>query len=296
MMALSPLIEAIELNTLLNSDLSPGMPLKIIDVRFDLGNPSYGDDEYRKGHIPGALRLDLERDICAPKTGDNGRHPLKSQDALIEVLQEIGINNHDRIVVYDDKSGMFASHAWWVLRHLGHHNVHVLNGGFHHWQAINGDIDTTIATPIRGDITSRESDFNLVSLPETLDYVKGDRHQKMQIVDARGAARFRGEVEPLDPIAGHIPTAINYPFEQNLNSSGTFKDPATLKAQWSEFLKEIDPSTIVHQCGSGVSACHNLFALYYAGFGPTQLYHGSWSEWCADKDRPMITLEALINA
>lgn len=293
MTSLSPLIEASALNTLIQSNA----PIKIIDVRFDLGNPKYGDEQYHKGHIPGALRLDLERDICAPKTGHNGRHPLNSQDILIDVLRSIGINNDDRVIIYDDKSGMFASHAWWVFRHLGHENVQVLNGGFHHWQAINGALDqSTPDITSQGNFTAQESDFNLVFLPELLDFVKGDHHEELQILDARGEARFRGEVEPLDPIAGHIPTAINYPFERNLTEEGIFKDQETLHAEWSAFLKDIEPSTLVNQCGSGVSACHNLFALYYAGFGATQLYHGSWSEWCADTNRPMITKSGLINA
>ncbi len=296
---LSPLIEAIDAKALIHNlpaDPSKNAGIKFIDARFDLGNPHYGNEAYQASHIPDALRVDLDMDICAPKTGHNGRHPLKSQDALIALFQDLGINVDDRVIVYDDKSGMFASHIWWILRHLGHENVQVMNGGFSKWQSVDGAISSDIPNiHTRGNIIARESDFNLIPLSEVLRFVEGNRHEKLQLLDARGSARFRGEVEPLDPIAGHIPTAINYPFEQNLNSEGLFKDAETLHQQWSTFLGDIAPSTLVNQCGSGVSACHNLFALYYAGFGPTQLYHGSWSEWCADKSRPMVTSDGLID-
>lgn len=285
--ALSPLIDSISLQSLLEAKA----PIKIIDARFDLGNAQYGNVQYQKGHIPTALRLDLERDICAPKTGYNGRHPLKTEDALIEALQNIGINNDDHVIIYDDKSGMFASHIWWVFRHLGHENVQLLNGGYAAWQAINGEIEQDIPqVPARGDISLHESDFELVYLPEILDFVLGNHNETLQIIDARGEARFAGKMEPLDPIAGHIPSAINYPFERNLTETGLFKDQATLHSEWTQFLNNREPSTLVHQCGSGISSCHNLFSLYYAGFGPTKLYHGSWSEWCADSERPMVTI------
>ncbi len=283
----SPLIEADELQ-LLRQQCAP---LKIIDVRFDLTNSHYGNEAYLKGRIPSAQRLDLEQSLCRVKTGNNGRHPIKSDNELIEILQNIGLNNQDHIIIYDDKNGMFASHVWWILKHLGHDKVQLLNGGFSAWNAMNGEIEIIAPTPNipRGDITLRDSDFHVIPLEEILEYVKGDPDDQLQIIDARGEARFRGEEEPLDPIAGHIPTAINYPFERNLDPTGSFKPAAKLRQEWHQFLQGIDPRTIVNQCGSGVSACHNLFALYYAGFGPTQLYHGSWSEWCADRSRPMIT-------
>lgn len=283
----SPLIQAHELQTLCQKVPN----LKIIDVRFDLMNPHYGRDAYLSGRIPGALRLDLEQDLCGIKTGNNGRHPLKKTEELIEILQNRGLNNDDHIVIYDDKSGMFASHTWWVLKHLGHEKVQLLNGGFSAWNEIGGTIETSAPQQnlSKGDLSLRESDFDLIPLEEILDYVTGDPDNQLQIVDARGEARFRGEIEPLDPIAGHIPTAINYPFERNLNAEGLFKSSHILRQEWLDFLQGIDPRTIVNQCGSGVSACHNLFALYYAGLGATQLYHGSWSEWCADTNRPMVT-------
>lgn len=283
----SPLIQAQELQTLITQNPD----IKIIDVRFDLGNPHYGETSYATGRIPGALRLDLEKELCTVKTGNNGRHPIQSDQFLIQLLQKIGINNEDHIVVYDDKSGMFASHMWWILKHLGHDKVQLLNGGIFAWKTINGEIDTAAPTtdfPL-GNIELRESEFGLIPLEEILEYVDGDPDVQLQIVDARGNARFLGEMEPLDPIAGHIPTAINYPFEQNLTEDGLFKSAEKLRQEWSDFLQGIDPKTIVHQCGSGISACHNLFATYYAGLGPTQLYHGSWSEWCADPTRPMAT-------
>lgn len=286
----SPLIQADELQLLLEKNPN----IKVIDARFDLSNPQYGTELYLKERIPGALRVNLEQDLCAVKTGNNGRHPIKSDESLITVFQNMGLNNEDHIVVYDDKSGMFASHIWWVLRHLGHEKVQLLNGGITAWKAINGDIEhaAPIANITQGNLDIRESEFGLIPLEEILEYVEGDPDDQLQLIDARGAARFRGEVEPLDPIAGHIPTALNYPFEQNLDEKGLFKPASVLHQEWSEFLQGIDPKTIVNQCGSGISACHNLFAIYYAGLGITQLYHGSWSEWCADPSRPMVRQEA----
>ncbi len=285
-MQVSPLIQVEELSSHL-SDAN----WKVIDVRYDLADPQYGQNSYQTARIPGALWLDLEEDLCAERTGYNGRHPLASQDVLIEKLQNLGINNDDHIVFYDDQNSMLACHAWWILRYLGHESVQVLDGGYKAWVDAGLPLETDNPQAIneQGDIELKESDFEVVFLAEILDHILGNRQEGLQLVDARGTARFEGKEEPLDPVAGHIPTAINYPFAQNLTERGTFKDPATLKSEWLAFLDGIEPATIVHQCGSGVSACHNLFALYYAGLGISRLYHGSWSEWCSDHNRPIVT-------
>ncbi len=264
-------------------------PLKIIDARFDLMKPQYGQEAYQTSRIPTALRVELEQSICAPKTGQNGRHPIQSPEKLITVFQNLGINHGDHVVIYDDKSGMFASHIWWVLRHLGHASVQVLNGGIDAWENAGFALETGAPRIINmpGNITRQESEFSIITTDEILSDLDAKEQRELHIIDARGAARFRGEMEPLDPVAGHIPFAINRPFELNLGEDGLFKDRAVLQAEWEARLAGIEPSQVVHQCGSGVSACHNLFALYYAGFGPTKLYHGSWSEWCADVERPV---------
>ena len=286
---LSPLINAQDLQQLFTNREWGRAPLKILDARFDLMNPLYGSQVYQESRIPTALRIDLEKDVCAAKTGQNGRHPIQSPNVLIRLMQNLGINHEDHIVIYDDKSGMFASHIWWVLRYLGHANVQILNGGFAAWQEAGLDIEITVPTTIEmpGNITLQESEFSLITTDEIISDLAAKEQRALQIIDARGAARFRGEMEPLDPVAGHIPFAINRPFELNLGEDGRFKDHVTLQAEWETRLAGIEPDQIVHQCGSGVSACHNLFALYYAGFGPTKLYHGSWSEWCADTERPV---------
>ncbi|MHC5224919.1 sulfurtransferase [Ignatzschineria sp. LJL83] len=298
----SPLIQADELQYLLQQKLEEQNPhLKILDARFDLANPQYGKNAFLIARIPTAQFFDLEMDLCTEKTGQNGRHPLKSQEELLELFKNAGIHNEDHIIVYDDKSGMFASHLWWILKHLGLEKVQVLNGGLDAWKKLNKDLETSMpATDFpSGNISFRENDFELLLIDEVLDKIQENLAKnaleashnlpKIQVIDARGNARFNGEVEPLDPIAGHIPSAINYPFENNLNEGGYFKSKEDIKKDWLEFLGETPIELIVNQCGSGVSACHNLFSLYYAGLGATKLYHGSWSEWCADPSRPMIT-------
>ena len=298
----SPLIQADELQYLLQQKLeSQNSHLKILDARFDLANPQYGKTSFLASRIPTAQFFDLETDLCTEKTGQNGRHPLKTDEELLELFQNAGINNEDHIVIYDDKSGMFASHLWWILKHLGHEKVQILNGGLDAWKQLNENLETSApATDFpSGNISFKENDFELLLIDEVIDKVQKNLSKNasetshnlpdIQIIDARGNARFKGEVEPLDPVAGHIPSAINYPFENNLDAQGYFKSSEEIQQAWRDFLGETPIELIVNQCGSGVSACHNLFSLYYAGLGATKLYHGSWSEWCADSSRPMIT-------
>lgn len=298
----SPLIQADELQYLLQQKLEQKNPhVKILDARFDLANPQYGKESFLTARIPTAQFFDLETDLCTEKTGQNGRHPLKTTEELLQLFQYAGINNEDHIIVYDDKSGMFASHLWWILKHLGHEKVQLLNGGLDAWKQLHEALETSTPTTDfpSGNISFRDNDFELVLIDEVLDKIQKNipknaseashNLSEIRIIDARGHARFKGEVEPLDPIAGHIPSAMNYPFENNLDAQGYFKSQEDIKKNWLEFLGETPISLIVNQCGSGVSACHNLFSLYYAGLGATKLYHGSWSEWCADSSRPMMT-------
>lgn len=281
----SPLISVEELQ----EKIAKQYDLLIIDSRFDLMNEDYGEEAYAKSRIPNALRVDLGLDLCREITPETGRHPLKNRVELEGLMQDLGINPTTDIVIYDDKNGMFAIHLWWVLRWLGHENVQVLEGGFQAWLANAGKLEEGAPREnnIIGAFVAKESEFGTVEAQDILHDIQ-QVEQKLQVIDARGAARYRGEVEPLDPVAGHIPTAINRPFEQNLNSDGTFKSPEILKSEWIEFLKGHEQQKLVHQCGSGISACHNIFSMYYAGLGATTLYPGSWSEWCKNSNNPVV--------
>lgn len=282
--ALSPLITVSALKQLQENHHK----LVIIDARFDLMNEDYGDVAYAKSRIPNALRVDLDIDLCAKITVETGRHPLKSPSELEALMQDLGINSDDRIIIYDDNGGTYATHLWWVLHWLGHQDVQVLEGGFKGWQIAGYALETGEPTTDQttGNFTIRASDFGTVTTQDVLDDLSASQ-STLCIVDARGAARYRGEVEPLDPVAGHIPNAINRPFECNLKDDGTFKSPDVLKDEWNEFLQDHSGKIIVQQCGSGVSACNNIFAMYYAGLGITKLYPGSWSEWCKNPERPI---------
>lgn len=280
----SPLITAKELQAkIANQD-----NLILIDARFNLMNEEYGDQAYAEKRIPKALRVDLAIDLCREITPQTGRHPLKPREELEGLMQDLGINDDTDIVIYDDKTSMFAIHLWWVLRWLGHENVQVLEGGFNAWVQSGADIEegTPRVNDQVGNFVAKSSEFGTVEADEILQDIQNDQ-QVLCVIDARGAARYRGEVEPMDPVAGHIPKAINRPFEDNLNADGTFKTPEVLKAEWTEFLKDHNHQTLVHQCGSGISACYNIFAMNYAGLGVTTLYPGSWSEWCKDPNKPV---------
>lgn len=281
----NPLITTHELQQLLTEDPDN---LTVIDARFDLMNPAYGAAAYIKERIPTSLRIELEKDICSGVTATTGRHPLKPLADIEKCLQKLGINQESAVVIYDDKNSMFAIHIWWVMSMLGHQNVQVLNGGLTAWQADGYGLETDVPREVKsyGDFTITKSQFGTVSANDIMQFLK-DGTGNFCIVDARGEPRYRGEVEPLDPVAGHIPTAINRPFELNLNEDGKLKCPTVLKAEWEQFLENHTDAKIVHQCGSGVSGCHNLFAMVYAGLGATMLYPGSWSEWCKDSNRPI---------
>lgn len=283
---LSPLISA----EALQQQMTDNQKLIILDSRCDLMNDGYGDEAYAASRITKALRVDLGIDLCTDITPDTGRHPLKPRADLEALMQDLGINDDSHIVIYDDNGGMFAIHLWWVLHWLGHEKVQVLEGGLKAWQKLGYELDKTEPqlNQAQGNFVAKSSEFGTVTADDILEDIVSNQ-EKLCVVDARGAARYRGDVEPLDPVAGHIPNAINRPFELNLKEDGTFKDSETLKAEWMKFLENQRGKMIVHQCGSGVSACHNIFAMYYAGLGIAKLYPGSWSEWCKNSTRPMIT-------
>jgi thiosulfate/3-mercaptopyruvate sulfurtransferase len=260
----------------LSSDLAAW---RVFDCRHDLLQPQAGEAQYRAGHIPGALFAHLERDLSGPKTGRNGRHPLPERGAFIAWLGQAGLQPSDQVACYDASNGSMAARLWWMLRWAGHERVAVLDGGFAKWTAerrpVTAEVPQFAATryPVRSA---------LVSHVETHEVTKAGL-----LLDARAPVRFRGEQEPIDPVAGHIPGAHNRFNAQNAAADGTFKSPEILKSELLEVLKGHSAADVVHYCGSGVAACHNLLAMEVAGLPGGRLYAGSWSEWIADPKRPV---------
>lgn len=258
----------------------------IVDCRHDLMNPSAGREAYAAGHIPGALFADMEHELSGAKRGADGafrgRHPLPERAALVNTLRDWGINPDTQVVAYDAHGGMFAARLWWMLRWLGHPAVAVLDGGLAAWQAQGLPMSTTVPTRERGSIAEQAPLATQVACADVLENLNSGAKI---VIDARAADRFRGENETMDPVGGHIPGAKNRFFKDNLDADGRFKSAQQLKADFAPLIA--DPSKAIMQCGSGVTACHNLLALEVAGLPGAALYPGSWSEWCADPARPV---------
>jgi thiosulfate/3-mercaptopyruvate sulfurtransferase len=256
----------------------------ICDCRHDLMDLEKGRRGYAEGHIPGAHFIHLDEDLSGTKTGKNGRHPLPQIDAFAKKMGSIGIDHSKRVIAYDDAGGPYAARLWWLLRWAGHDNVAVLDGGINKWQAEGRAVDRTSPITRPATFAAKLKDGMTVDANFILANIK---QPSAIVVDARAPERYRGEMEPVDPVAGHIPGALNRLFKNNLNADGTFKPVATLKQEFAELLKGKSPGEVVNQCGSGVTACHNLFAMEIAGLSGSKLYPGSWSEWCADPARPV---------
>ncbi len=255
----------------------------VIDVRHQLADTGYGERVYAENHIPGAVFLHCDCDLSGPMTGSNGRHPLPAVEKLAARLGEIGIGPQTQVVIYDDAQGMIAGRLWWLLRWLGHEQVAVLDGGFQAWQAAGGALTTELPLLRPTTFTAKVRDAMVDA-----DYVRAFlQTSRMHLVDARSPDRFRGENETIDPVGGHIPGAVNRFFRENLQADGRFKPAAELRAEWLMVLAGASPEQVVHQCGSGVSACHNILAMEIAGLPGSRLYAGSWSEWCTDCGRPV---------
>ncbi len=270
----------------LRAGLDVGEPLVLVDTSFDLADVAAGERSHAQGHLPGAHYLHLERDLSGPKTGRNGRHPLPAREVFAATVGRLGITPATQVVAIDRQAGMYAARLWWMLRWLGHENVAVLDGGVAAWTAEGGALDTI--TPATANTAPpyppREPLAALVDADQLLA-----RLGRTPLLDARAAERFRGEVEPLDARAGHIPGARNRFFKDNLDASGRFKPAATLRAEFAPLVGVSNAAEVVHQCGSGVTACHNLLAMEVAGLGGSALYAGSWSEWSSDPGRPVAT-------
>ncbi len=257
--------------------------LIVIDCRHDLANPAAGETAWREAHIPGAGFMHLDRDLSAPKTGSNGRHPLPSPDAFATVLGRHGITPQHHVVAYDDAGGMFAARLWWMLRWVGHVDVSVLDGGLAAWRAAGGPLDASV----RDRSASVHVPCPAMPVVDAATVRANIEAGTLLLVDARAPDRFRGENETLDPVGGHIPGALNRFFKLNLADDGRFKSADVLRAEWRAIIGERAAASLVMQCGSGVTACHNLLALEVAGLPGASLYPGSWSEWCSDPARPM---------
>ena len=258
----------------------------IVDCRMKLDDESWGAREHKAAHIPGAVYADLNRDLSSPQTGTNGRHPLPDPAALAARFGQLGIASGVQVVAYDQDNGMFASRLWWLLRWLGHDAVAVLDGGLAKWRAEG--------RPVVGGETRRDARaFTAASRNDmrvdaaTVAQRAGSR--EWRLVDARAPERFRGEVEPLDRVPGHIPGAKNYFFEGNVDAQGTFRTPEALRDRLRAAIGPAAIEDLICYCGSGVTACHNLLALEHAGLPGAKLYPGSWSEWCSDATRPIAT-------
>lgn len=254
-----------------------------VDCRHDLAKPDAGEAAYAAGHLPGAVFAHLDRDLSGPMTGRNGRHPLPDTATLAARLGCLGIGPDTMVVAYDDGPSMFAARLWWLLRWLGHERVAVLDGGLAAWKAEGHPLETARPQPA-AKVLPWKAALDVVSAGEVLENIE---RRGFQLVDARAPDRFRGENETLDPVGGHIPGAVNRFFRDNLGSDGRFKPTAQLRDEWLALLGARSPGAVVHQCGSGVTACHNLLAMEVAGLSGSRLYAGSWSEWVSDPARPV---------
>ena len=258
--------------------------LALFDVRHDLmQHERWGADEYRKAHIPGATFLHIDNDLSGTTNGVNGRHPLPTPEAAAALFSRVGIDSTKQVIAYDQNTGVFASRLWWMLRWLGHESVAVLDGGFAKWSREGRAVASEAAEPTAATffVKNVAPTVNSVGVESSLS-----RHTLL-LVDARAPERFRGEVEPMDPVAGHIPGAVNRPASLNVTANGVFKPASALRSEYQALLGGRPHSDVVHYCGSGVTACHNILAMQIAGLPATRLYPGSWSEWISNPARPI---------
>lgn len=262
----------------------------VLDCRHDLADPAAGRIAYGKGHIPNAQFANLDTELSDKTPGPNGefrgRHPLPERDAFIETLRRWGINHSSQVIAYDAQGGMFAARLWWMLRWAGHEAVAVLDGGLPAWMAAGMRLSTEAAPKMGGDIALRPA---LTQTVDAAGIAERLSHASSNVVDARAPDRYRGENETLDPVGGHIPGAKNHFFKNNLQADDRFKPASQLRAEFESVITT--PRETIMQCGSGVTACHNLLAMEIAGLSGAALYPGSWSEWCADPSRPVATGE-----
>ncbi len=286
------LISADQLHALLQPE--PTVPdLIVFDCSFDLAAPDSAAAAYVQWHIPGAIYLHLDRDLSGLKNGKNGRHPLPDAATFAGLMAALGVNRTSQVIAYDGQGGMFAARLWWLLRWLGHDAVAVLDGGLQAWHGA-GFATTDKVPPVRSvahSATHAAGNFQIAAmlnrLVTTKDILANLQSREALVIDARAPDRYRGENETLDPRAGHIPGARNRFFKDNLQADGHFKPAGQLRSEYLALLDDTGASETIQQCGSGVTACHNLLAMEVAGLTGAALYSGSWSEWSADPQRPI---------
>jgi thiosulfate/3-mercaptopyruvate sulfurtransferase len=295
-----------EFHTLIDADslqelLDRQRPV-IVDCRFDLANPEAGRQAYLSGHIPGARYADLNRDLSGPIGPSTGRHPLPGPETFAAWLSANGMDNGTQVIVYDAANGSIAARLWWMLRWAGHEAVAVLDGGIKAWTArggalqsgppesprAGGDTPPTRGEPSAGSGARRFTPrIAADTVLGTAELERALQDPRAMLVDARAQERYAGTVEPIDPVAGHIPGAVNHPFTANLDADGFFLPAAEIRRRWLERLAGKNPESVIAMCGSGVTACHNLLSLEVAGLRGAKLYAGSWSEWIRDPRRPV---------
>ena len=256
----------------------------VVDCRFKLSDPAAGRRAYDQAHIPGARYAHLNEDLSAPVTAHSGRHPLPEIAQLARRLGTWGITANTQVVAYDDSFGSIAARLWWLLRWLGHPAVAVLDGGLQAWQRAQYPLIAAVPHIVPASFDAKPDATRWVDAEFVQRSLRAGNHV---LIDARSEERFRGDIEPFDKVAGHVPGAINLPFEDNLNFASAFQTPAELEAQYRALLGDKSPAQAIHMCGSGVTACHNILAMEHAGLHGAKLYAGSWSEWIADPRRPV---------
>ena len=255
----------------------------VFDCRHDLARPDAGAQAYATAHIPGARFLHLDRDLAAPATGKNGRHPLPDAQTFMRTLGAAGVDSSKQVVAYDDKMGVYAARLWWMLRWLGHENVAVLDGGYAKWTSEGRPLSSAVPRPVPAHFAGQPRPVSV----DAGEVLRSLGQPGRILIDARAPDRYRGENETLDPVGGRIRGSLNRFYRDNLDASGCFKPGAELRQAFTALLGNLPPDAVVHSCGSGVSACHNLLAMEIAGLSGSRLYPGSWSEWCSDPSRPI---------
>jgi thiosulfate/3-mercaptopyruvate sulfurtransferase len=281
MTLLTTLIDA---NTLAARLHDPG--IVVLDCRYDLARPAWGEQAYLEGHIEGAIDVNLDRDLSGPVTPVTGRHPLPDAAEFARLAGSWGIDSGTQVVACDQGNGMYAARAWWLLRWLGHAGAAVLDGGVAAWVAAGQPLTTALPQPKRRVFTPVPQPRATLEVSEVRGALEAG---SIHLVDARAADRYAGQNETIDPVAGHVPGAANHPFARNLDERGRMLAPDELRARWAATLAGRPVTELVAMCGSGVSACHNLLALEHAGLPGARLYAGSWSEWIRDPSRPVAS-------
>jgi thiosulfate/3-mercaptopyruvate sulfurtransferase len=286
MTVFTDLISVSELQAL-SASASASAGAILVDCRFNLMDIGQGRREYLAGHIPGAVYAHLDDDLASPITVESGRHPLPDVDDFVRTLGDWGIDHDTQVVVYDHSNGAVAARLWWLLRWLGHDNVAVLDGGFAAWTSAKGGLETEVANH-RSTTFVATPNFDMVATTAEIAeaVAAGD---SLNIIDARDASRFNGEMEPIDAVAGHVPGALNKPFLGGVHDDGTWLDPGEHRRSWDELLAGRPEKPLIAMCGSGVTACHLLISARLSGLPEPRLYVGSWSEWIRVAGRPVAT-------